>query len=103
MGEVEIAGQGRYAGETYRIWLKNEHMISWRNGQVDVTVPDLICIFDDRTLEPVINPYLAPGQAITVIGLPAPAEWRTPRGLEIFGPRHFGYDIAYTPLEAKPR
>ena len=32
-----------------------------------------------------------------VIALPAPKEWTTPRGLEVFGPRSFGHDVDYRP------
>ena len=32
------------------------------------------------------------------VGLPAPAAWTTQRGLEVFGPRSFGYDVDYTPF-----
>ncbi len=101
VGDVEIKGEGQYAGQLYHIWLKNEHIISWRNGEVDVTVPDLICVFDDQKNEPNINPYFTLGQMVSVIGLPAPAEWRLPRGLEIFGPKHFGFDLEYIPIEKK--
>ncbi|MDR0359838.1 MAG: DUF917 domain-containing protein, partial [bacterium] len=27
--------------------------------------------------------------------------WRTPRGLELVGPRYFGYDFDYVPLEER--
>lgn len=101
VGDVDIEGEGEYASSRYHIWFKNEHIIAWRNGEVDVTVPDLICVFDDETNEPVLNPYFQNGMQVSVIGLPAPAQWRTPRGLELFGPKHFGFDIEYQPLEAR--
>ena len=81
--------------------LKNENIISWRNGIVDATVPDLICVFDDTLNKPCLNPFINVGQKISVIGLVAPAEWRLPKGLELFGPKHFGFEIEYIPLEKK--
>lgn len=101
VGDIEIKGKGQYDGQVYHIWFKNEHIISWRDGEVDVTVPDLICVFDDTGNEPVINPNFTPGQKVSVIGLPAPSVWRLPRGLEIFGPKHFGHDIEYIPIEER--
>jgi uncharacterized protein len=101
IGEIELSGEGEYEWQTYRIWLKNENIISWRNGAVDVTVPDLICLFDDKLNTPCLNPYIQVGQKLSVIGLPAPAEWRLPKGLELFGPKHFGFEIEYVPLEKK--
>jgi DUF917 family protein len=40
---------------------------------------------------------------VTVFGLPAPKEWRTSEGIKAFGPRHFGYDLEYIPLEERYR
>jgi DUF917 family protein len=99
LGNTVIEGSGKYGGQTYRVWYKNENMIAWRNEQVDVTVPDLICIFDDKKNAPVLNPYFQAGMKVSVIGLAAPKEWRLPKGLEIFGPRHFGFDLEYLPIE----
>jgi len=66
---------------------------------VDVTVPDLICVFDDDRNDPNLNPFFHEGLKVSVIGLPAPAQWRTRRGLELFGPKHFGFAIEYQPIE----
>lgn len=101
VGETEIKGEGEYAGQTYRIWFKNENIISWRNDEVDVTVPDLICMFDDDKNAPKLNPYLHRGEKVSVIGLTSPAEWRLPKGLELLGPRHFNFDVDYVPIEQK--
>ena len=39
----------------------------------------------------------------TVIGIPCDAKWRTPEGIALGGPRHFGYDIDFVPLEQRFR
>jgi uncharacterized protein len=101
LGEVAIQGEDEYLGSEYRIRFKNEHMISWRNGEVDVTVPDLIIIYNEDTGEPNLNPHFTGGMRVSVIGLPAPEEWRTPRGLAAFGPAYIGYDREYVPVEQK--
>lgn len=101
IGDVTITGEGEYAGSTYKIWFKNEHIISWKDGSVDVTVPDLICIIKDEEREPLTNPNYEEGMRVTVFGLPAPKEWRTGEGVKAFGPRHFGFDLEYIPLEEK--
>ncbi len=101
VGDVYIDGEGEYAGQQYHLWFKNEHIIAWRDGQVDVSVPDLICVFDEHSNEPNLNPYFSEEMLVSVLGLPAPAEWRSQRGLEIFGPRHFGFDISYEPVEER--
>ncbi len=99
VGETLFQGEGDYEDTEYKIWYKNEHIISWRNGVVDVTVPDLICIVDGDAGEPVTNPYYRQGMRVSIFGLPAPAEWRTEDGLRVFGPEYFGYNIEYKPIE----
>lgn len=63
-----------------------------------MTVPDLICCFNLDEAEPRLNPDAKVGEHEAVIALPAPAEWTTPEGLAVFGPRCFGYDVDYTPF-----
>lgn len=92
VGEVVIAGDREYAGHEYKIWYKNEHIMAWKDGVVDATVPDLICTMDMDKNEPILNPYFEEGMNVMVYALPAPKEWTTERGLEVFGPRSFGYD-----------
>lgn len=101
VGEVIIEGSGEYAGNTYKTWFKNEHIFSWLNDEIDVTVPDLICIINEDSKEPVTNPNYEKGMKVAVFALPAPKEWTTPIGLEVFGPRSFGKNIDYIPIQKK--
>jgi len=97
IGDVELSGIKDYEGSTYKVWYKNEHIISWRDGEFDVTVPDLICMVD-KNGDPVTNPSYSEGMEITVFALPAPEEWKVPKGIEVFGPRSFGFDVDYVPF-----
>ncbi len=99
LGNTYIEGEGDYFGSEYKVWFKNENIIAWKNGKIDVTVPDLICLICGDKKEPLTNPNQEIGMKVSVIGLPAPKEWRTDEGLKVFGPRHFGYDIEYVPIE----
>jgi len=103
IGELTISGQADDRGRQYRIWYKNEHIASWLDDEPDVTAPDLICVLDPKTGEAITNPNCQQGMDVSVIGYPAPALWRTPRGLELFGPTHFGFDIPYQPIERNSR
>ena len=102
-GEVAMAGRGAFAGSRYRVQYQNENIISWRDDQVSVAPPDLIAIADSRTGAAIANPDFQRGQLVTVLGFPAPAIWRTPAGLKVFGPAHFGFDIPYVPVEQRQR
>ena len=98
VGTMTIDGSGEFAGNEYKIWYQNENIILWKNGEYYITVPDLICVFNDDAKEPQLNPFAQEGESVSVIILPAPAEWTTEKGLEVFGPRSFGYDVDWKPM-----
>jgi hypothetical protein len=100
-GNIQLRGSERFEGHNLRIWFKNEHLISWKDGRPFVTCPDAICIVDEETCDGLSNfeNDFRVGRRVAVVGVPAPQTWREPKGLEIFGPRHFGYEIPYNPIE----
>lgn len=103
VGDVEMSGSGSYAGQKYKLAFKNENLISWRNSNVSVTSPDIITMVDNTTGRAVLNPDFKKRQDVTIIGIPAPAAWRTAAGLRVCGPAHFGYDASYIPIEERHR
>lgn len=84
-----------------RIDLGNEFHVVSRDGEILATVPDLIVVVDATTCIPLTVEQLGLGQQITVIALPTHARWRTERGIEIVGPRAFGYATDFIPFESK--
>ena len=99
-GEIHLSGAGEFEGESYKIWLKNENIIAYRNGEIDVTAPDLICMIGEDG-NPLTTPNFDIGQKMTVVAL-SPAEiWTTEEGLQCFGPKHFGFDIEYIPFKER--
>jgi len=44
VGKFELKGVKEFRGQIYKVWFKNENLISWRNGEVDITVSDLISV-----------------------------------------------------------
>lgn len=101
VGEVVISGSGRFQGNRYRIWFKNENIIGWMDDEFSVTAPDLFTLVSPSTGEAIMNHDLERGRQVAVVGFQADPLWRTPRGLEVFGPRHFGYDVPYVPIEKR--
>jgi len=97
-GEWQIEGTGEFKGHSFRIWFKNEHLISWLDGEPHAVCPDLICTVDVSTGEGPSN-FVESGEHngknIAVFRLKALEAWRTKKGLELFGPAHFGFDIEY--------
>lgn len=99
-GDTTMDGIGEYEGHEYKVWYKNEHIVSYLDGEVDITAPDLICVVDKDGV-PVTNPNYENGMELTVFVLPAPEIWKTERGLEVFGPRSFGFDFDYVPFNER--
>ena len=92
------AGETAPAGRHFMKANGGQIQVSWLDGEPYVTVPDLICFFNLDEAMPQLNPYARVGEHAAIIALPAAEEWTTERGLEIFGPRSFGYDIDYKPF-----
>lgn len=97
VGNISIAGSGKFVNNVYRIWLKNENLVSWLNEEVHATIPDLICMMDIDTGKPVTNPNYYNGQNVAVLILPAPVAFTVPKGLAAFGPAYVGLDQNYSP------
>lgn len=97
-GTLTILGHGSWSGEEMRIDFQNENLIAWRDGEPEVTVPDLICILEEATGEPIGTEMLRYGLRVAVLGLPADEKLKTDRALAWVGPGAFGYDVPYRPL-----
>jgi DUF917 family protein len=97
-GEATLAGLGAEQEARFVLEFQNEHLVARRDGEVVASVPDLICVLDTETGEPVTTEMLRYGLRVTVIGAPCDPRWRTPAGLELAGPRYFGYDHDYVPI-----
>ena len=102
-GEHHYKGIDEYGGHRFKVWYKNENMISWLDDSPYVTCPDSLCVLDAETGRGLSNwgGDYTEGRKVAVIGIKAADLWRTPKGLEIFNPRHFGFDIPYVPIEEK--
>jgi uncharacterized protein len=100
--DVEMRGVEGYEGHTYKVWVKNENIISWLDGKVDVMPPDLICDLDPQTGDAISGVPLggyALGSEVVMVGIPISSMWRTPKGIAVFGPRYFGFALDYVPIE----
>ncbi len=100
--DVELEGINEFAGHTYRVWVKNENIVSWLDGEPDAMSPDLIAPLNPQTGEAISTKVLGGytiGSEVAMVGIPASPRWRVPEGIEILGPRHFGFDFDYVPLE----
>jgi len=100
-GEARIEGTGEETGSMLELRFQNEHLVALRDGEIVVSVPDLIIVLDAETGEPITTEELRYGFRVTVIATPCDARWRTEAGLELAGPRYFGYEVDYVPVEQR--
>jgi DUF917 family protein len=86
-----------------RIEIQNELLLAIEDGRPIVTPPDLICMLDHETAEPITTESLAYGQRVRVLALPCAEEWKRGDWLNVVGPSAFGYDVDYVPLRGRSR
>jgi hypothetical protein len=97
-GEVSLNGREKWNGRKLCSWIKNEHILAKLDDEPIVMPPDLI-IFLDKNGFGITNDKLKPGLEVSVIAAKAPDVWRTAKGLAFFGPKHFGFQYDYVPVE----
>lgn len=98
-GAAELDGVGADRGSAFRLDFQNEMLLARRDGEVAAVTPDLIAVLDLATGMPITTDAVRYGARVAVIAIPCHEKWRTPMGLETAGPAHFGYDVAWTPVE----
>lgn len=97
-GTATIVGTGAASGVQLHLSFQNEYLIAERDSRVVTTTPDLICVLETDTGDPVTTEAMRYGNRVTVLGVPGDPRWTTPAGLQLVGPRYFGYDRDYQPL-----
>ena len=100
-GTTWVNGTGSSSGHEFRFWFKNENHVCWLDDEPLVTTPDLIAVLDRSTGEGRINTNIEPGDHVAVVGIKGPEVFRSERGLSGAGPRHFGFEIDYVPIEER--
>ena len=98
MGSAQIQGTETYSG-LMDITFQNEHLVARVDGQVKAIVPDLICIMDGETAEPITTEALRYGQRVKILSVSCPPIMRTPEALKFFGPQVFDIKEPFTPIE----
>ena len=98
-GSVVIEGLGEDAGRLIRLELQNEHLVALERGRLLASVPDLITVLDSTTADAISADRIRYGQRVVVIAFGCDPVWRTERGIAAVGPRAFGYDFDFVPVE----
>jgi DUF917 family protein len=94
-GTAKLDGLDEWRGSGFDLAFQNEWAVGWQDGIPRVMTPDLICVLDTVSGEAIGTETLRYGQRVTVVALPAPPVFLSPRGLDFVGPRAFGYDLDF--------
>jgi DUF917 family protein len=101
--DVEMNGTGKFTGHTYKIFVKNENMVTWLDGKPDAFAPDFISNLDPKTGRAIVGGDglggYEVGREVAIVGIPSSPLWQTAKGIDLIGPRHFGFDFDYVPLD----
>ena len=98
-GSVVLQGLDLDEGRFVRLEIQNENLVALEGGKLLASVPDLITLLDSESADAVVTERIRYGQKVTAIAFPCNPLWRTPAGLELAGPRAFGYDFDYVRVE----
>lgn len=98
-GEATFEGLDEYHGKSLKIRFQNENLVATRDGKPVTMVPDLISVLDMESGLPITTEGLRYGNRAVVLGTPCDSKWRTKEGEALVGPRYFGYDFDYVPVE----
>jgi len=99
LGQITMEGIGKYKGKTAKIDFQNEWLNLSIEGEVKCMTPDIITILDPETGEPIRTDIVKYGYRGSIVLIPAHERMRTPKGIETFGPKYFGYNLDYIPVE----
>ncbi len=97
VGRIVVAGFG--GSGRMEIRFQNENLVAMQDGTIRATVPDLITIMDRETADTITTERLKYGQRVKVVGAAAPAMLRDALALRMVGPKAFGLESEFVPLE----
>lgn len=98
-GTAQFEGVKGFEGQTFKLDFQNEFLMAERDGQILVTTPDLITLVEAESGQPVTADALRYGLRLIALAFASDPQWLTPEGIKLVGPRYFGYDVDYMPLE----
>src|SRR6195256_869572 len=94
-GRCVIEGLDEDRGAKLELAFQNEWVVAWGDGEPVAMSPDLICVLDTMSGNAFGTETIRYGMRVTVVALPAPSVFLTPKGFDHVGPRAFGYDLYF--------
>lgn len=78
-------------GASVHLLYQNEYLFAKQNGQCLGATPDLLVLLDENSALAIMSESLRFGLQVRLFLFPSPSIWKSPKGLELVGPKAFGY------------
>jgi DUF917 family protein len=98
-GVCEIIGLEDFQNSIMELDFQNEFLMAKKDRKPVAITPDLIVLIDAENARPITAETIQYGTRVVVLGMKANQQWRTDKGIELAGPKKFGYDEKYIPIE----
>lgn len=76
-----------------RVEMADEYLLALDDGRLVGCVPDLICLLDSRSWQPISTERVSVGHHVDVLRLPSPQRWQDRDARQLVGPAAFGLDF----------
>jgi len=81
---IKLNGTKEYAKSMFEFKAKNEVLVAYKNEGLVAIAPDIITPVNPKTGKCITAERIKIGDKLAVLGLPAPAKWRTKKGLKLW-------------------
>ncbi len=100
---MELGGEGEFAGKAAKLVIKNETMALWVNGEVKCIFPDLVFMMDPENGSGIPTIEVEKGRRMVLVGAACQptvqSALQSDTGKVAFGPARYGYnELAYRPF-----
>jgi len=100
---TDLKLDGVHDSEDSRLELKakNEFLVAYKDGKLAAMAPDIITAVNSETCKCVPAEKIVEGNKLVILGIPAPAKWRSRNGWEPWREvmKRSGIDELYVPIE----
>jgi len=79
-----LKGLHEYKGLRFEFRAKNEVLVAYKDDKLVAIAPDIIVPVHPETGKCITAEKIKKGEKLTVLGIPSPQKWRTPKGLELW-------------------
>jgi hypothetical protein len=98
-GVCEIIGLDDNQGYTMQLDFQNEFLMAKIDGKPVAMTPDLIVLIDTENARPITAETIQYGARVVVLAMKSDNQWRTPKGIELAGPKSLATQKNTFPLK----